>query len=406
MSFVDKNFAIFAELGLQFGLSFGSKVQSYLHSNQVDQVSGSGLERLRYVDIALSGTSQIFKSQSNFLKSRVYSSNFVRLSGSSTGHEEHQDPDCHLNLLVQDLVNNCRQNVEESISSNCYGVLVLLGVVSPARLISLVKKEKPFLICCIYQSEDEWLPWACNEELHVLMGEFKRHNVFFRARQSVRLRAELEGLLFDDLLGFVGSALLVANVSDPRILRLVEGFDTSFLSGLRAKTGGPCVDEFLMLHHTRINCMRKGFALCKPPAISTVKPVIVIGSGPSLDKSLSLLKTLQRKCLLVAAGSSIGSLLKVGIRPHFHVHLERGYMGEVKSVYSNFLDRSNVDDFDGIVGVMPTSIDPQLPELYRHVLMYSRSGQSPVLAWPSLKDASLPYEGPECLSAAFSFAIQ
>lgn len=406
MSLFDKNFAIFSGLGLQFGSSFWAKVLETSNSNQFNQVSGVGLEQVRYTDIALSGTSQIFAKQSNYLKSRVYFSNLIHSDRPCTGHEDHKDPDCHLNLLVQDLSVCCCQNVEESTVGNGYGAFILLGVVSPARLISLVNKRKPFLICCIYQSEDEWLSWACSEDLDSLMSEFKRLNVVFRARQGDRLRAELESLLFDDLLGFVGSALLVANVSDPRILRLVEGFDTSFLSGLRAKTGGPCVDEFLMLHHTRINCLRKGFALCKPPDISTIKPVIVIGSGPSLDKSLSVLKTLQRKCLLIAAGSSIGSLLRVGIRPHFHVHLERGYMGEVKSVYKNFLDRSNIENFGDIVGVMPTSIDPQLPELYKHVLMYARSGQSPVMAWPVLVDASLRYEGPECLSAAFSFAIQ
>ena len=69
------------------------------------------------------------------------------------------------------------------------------------------------MICCIYQNDDEWLPWACGNQIGSLMVDFGRNNVVFRARKSVRLRADLESLLFDELLGFVGSALLVANVA-------------------------------------------------------------------------------------------------------------------------------------------------------------------------------------------------
>ena len=65
----------------------------------------------------------------------------------------------------------------------------------------------------------------------------------------------------------------------------------------------------------------------------------------------------------------------------------------------------NFDDFGDIVGVLPSSIDPELPSLYQRVLMYGRSAQSPVQAWPALKSALLMHEGPECLSAAFAFAM-
>ena len=283
--------------------------------------------------------------------------------------------------------------------------MVLLGVISPLRLSALVKKEKPLLVCCIYQSEDEWLPWVCCQELDSLLVELRSLGVVFRARKSVRLRSDLEALLFDELLGFIGSALLVANVSDPRVSRLVEGLGSCVMSGLRAKTGGPCVDEFLMMKHSRINFRNKRISFYRQPDLLLERPVVLIGSGPSLDQSLPVLKPLRDRCILVAAGSSVGSLLRAEIRPHFHVHLERGYMGEVKRIYNDFLGKLDLDDFDDVVGVMPTSIDPQLPALYRHVLLYSRLGQSPVIAWPFLRESSLRYEGPECLSAAFSFAI-
>ena len=69
------------------------------------------------------------------------------------------------------------------------------------------------------------------------------------------------------------------------------------------------------------------------------------------------------------------------------------------------LDDLGFDDFGDTVAVLPTSIEPELPGLYKRVLMYGRSGQTPVIAWPAVEPSLLKYEGPECLSAAFAFAM-
>lgn len=49
-------------------------------------------------------------------------------------------------------------------------------------------------------------------------------------------------------------------------------------------------------------------------------PAILVGAGPSLRKSLPLLKSLSRHCLIVAASTALKPLLKSGIHPHI-VHL-------------------------------------------------------------------------------------
>ena len=405
MSEVDQNIEALGKLGLDFDDSFRIKSHEYLNASAFDRDFHSSDEHVKCIEIALPGTRKLFCSEDHFLKPRRYLNSIVRSSDVRIGHEYHQDPDCHLNLLLQDLIGCFDPDFRQHISAKGYGVLVVLGVVSPERLAYLVKKEKPLLICCIYQNDDEWLPWACGNQIGSLMVDFGRNNVVFRARKSVRLRADLESLLFDELLGFIGSALLVANVAVDNVKHLVDSFGPSILNGLRSKTGGPCIDEFMMMSHTGMNFENKNISFYGESSSSTIKPVVLIGSGPSLDQSLSELQRIQDQCILVAAGSSIGSLLNAGIRPHFHVLLERGYQGQVRDVYRDLLNQFNLKDFGEIVGVVPTSIDPQLPELYRRTLMYARTGQSPVIAWPFLKKASLRYEGPECLSAAFSFAI-
>jgi len=51
---------------------------------------------------------------------------------------------------------------------------------------------------------------------------------------------------------------------------------------------------------------------------------IVVGSGPSLQKDIHFLKQLTKKCLIIAAGSSIQALQYHGIQPHLLVSIDGG----------------------------------------------------------------------------------
>ncbi|WP_340005377.1 6-hydroxymethylpterin diphosphokinase MptE-like protein [Paenibacillus sp. FSL K6-0276] len=53
-------------------------------------------------------------------------------------------------------------------------------------------------------------------------------------------------------------------------------------------------------------------------------PVIVVGSGPSLQYDISYLRGLKSKCLIIAAGSSIQALEHHGIIPHIVVSIDGG----------------------------------------------------------------------------------
>ena len=54
-------------------------------------------------------------------------------------------------------------------------------------------------------------------------------------------------------------------------------------------------------------------------------PAVVVGTGPSLTKSLEQLKKLKDKALIIAADASYKILLEAGITPHFVCSLEREY---------------------------------------------------------------------------------
>ncbi len=50
--------------------------------------------------------------------------------------------------------------------------------------------------------------------------------------------------------------------------------------------------------------------------------IAIIGAGPSIDDYRSILKKNRDKFIIISAGSSLGSLLKHGITPDYHVELE------------------------------------------------------------------------------------
>ncbi|MBQ4862004.1 motility associated factor glycosyltransferase family protein [Pseudoalteromonas sp. MMG013] len=52
-------------------------------------------------------------------------------------------------------------------------------------------------------------------------------------------------------------------------------------------------------------------------------PVFIIGNGPSLDEASDFIKQQQSSAIIVAAGSALASLVKLGINSDFHVLVER-----------------------------------------------------------------------------------
>jgi hypothetical protein len=53
------------------------------------------------------------------------------------------------------------------------------------------------------------------------------------------------------------------------------------------------------------------------------KPAFVIANGPSLDKAKDFLLANRDKAVIFSCGTALGSLIKLGIKPDFHIEMER-----------------------------------------------------------------------------------
>ena len=77
------------------------------------------------------------------------------------------------------------------------------------------------------------------------------------------------------------------------------------------------------------NLLANTIQFLKSPCLSSFKdkyagaPAVIVSNGPSLDKSMPLLKQAQGKCLLLCAESAIVPLTKNGIKPDIMLSLER-----------------------------------------------------------------------------------
>lgn len=96
-------------------------------------------------------------------------------------------------------------------------------------------------------------------------------------------------------------------------------------------------------------------------------PGILVSAGPSLQKNVHLLKGLEDKCVIMAAGTAVRVLEDFGITPHFMVGIDAGdnegkIHANVKSkdihfIYSNQVSTLSVAGYDGPKFVMNYPVD-------------------------------------------------
>lgn len=136
-------------------------------------------------------------------------------------------------------------------------------------------------------------------------------------------------------------------------------------------------------------------------------PVIVVGNGPSLDKSIAFLQENHDKAIIMAAGTALQSLLKVGITPDFHVIVERP-----KAQYDVLIDILPTEEYKKLNLLSVDVIYPEIPKLYKWAGL-GLKGPEASTAFLTLHSllkygeviSELPASGPFVSNTAFSFAV-
>lgn len=142
---------------------------------------------------------------------------------------------------------------------------------------------------------------------------------------------------------------------------------------------GALEDEIPMLENTTANLKQQSvIRLIEPPpaegspeargktaSLNNDLTAVIVGSGPSLKQSLNVLAELKGKAVIFSAGTALLPILKSGMRPDFHVEIER-----TNSIYLNFARIHRDYGLDDLPLILPTTIDPGFTKEFSKNVIY------------------------------------
>ncbi|MBT0584955.1 motility associated factor glycosyltransferase family protein [Alteromonas oceanisediminis] len=129
-------------------------------------------------------------------------------------------------------------------------------------------------------------------------------------------------------------------------------------------------------------------------------PIVLVGNGPSLDSSLSLLKTVHSQSIIVSCGTALKTLYENDVIPDFHCEIEQNR--------ATFDWACRVGSFDYLKKVSLLScngIHPDTCALYKEVFFCFKEGEASTVAWTSIINSKsvhvLPFAFPTVANFAF-----
>lgn len=132
--------------------------------------------------------------------------------------------------------------------------------------------------------------------------------------------------------------------------------------GILFSSSGYFDDEQVGLAHTIQNWNKKVPPLREHSQLNKKKqnkPVFIIGNGPSLDAAKEFLQKNQNEAFYISCGTTIGSLKKMGIKPDFHIEMER-----TKPVIE-WLNQSTDEEYRrNIILLALNTVHPEVFELF------------------------------------------
>jgi hypothetical protein len=154
-------------------------------------------------------------------------------------------------------------------------------------------------------------------------------------------------------------------------------------------------NELIRLSNTAHNIRRGGNYLPRVDMSSQKKPLVVVGSGPSLDGRIENLKKVRDQVVVVSAGTALRPLLAYGVKPDFHVELDTSYL-----IYQ-MLSEIGEENIRGVPLLAVNEVNPFVPTLFDKTFYYFKSDNAqPALL--GLTDESFANCNPTVTNAAIS----
>lgn len=158
--------------------------------------------------------------------------------------------------------------------------------------------------------------------------------------------------------------------------------------------------ELRGLKNVIFNMKAGGNYLQRERSVLSDVPVIVVGSGPSIDQRISDIRKARDRVVVVSAGTGLRALLVNGIRPDFHVELDADYM-----IYEMLKDLSELHGLAGITLIASISVNPLVQSLFeRHSFFFPKKSYIPLFF--GVTDSNFDYCNPTCTNAALVLSYE
>lgn len=126
----------------------------------------------------------------------------------------------------------------------------------------------------------------------------------------------------------------------------------------------------------------------------------IVGSGPSLDQDIETVKALADRAIVISCGTSLAPLLRAGVKPDFHVEMERGIP---QVVFPKEL-RDEGHDLSDICLVSSTTLLPESRGNFPRRVFFFREQLSSFAVFSGNSDNIFKYPSPTVVNTGFSFA--
>src|SRR5690554_934241 len=154
-------------------------------------------------------------------------------------------------------------------------------------------------------------------------------------------------------------------------------------------------NELMRLSNAVHNIRRGGRYLPRLDGLKQDKPLVIVGSGPSLDARVQSLITVRDKVVVVSCGTSLKPLLAHGVRPDVHVELDPSY--RLHELHQDIGE----DKLRDLPLLAVSEVNPFVTTLFRKVFYYFKFDNAQC-SLVGLKDKAFANCNPTVTNAALS----
>ena len=282
--------------------------------------------------------------------------------------------------------------------------LFIYGVGAGFHILPLLKHFRPKMLLLVDEDKDgfvhasslvDWEEiWKTAQEIGTTI------KVTVEANAAMLHEAVKGNIMSQSILGLDGLHVFIHGPST--VLRAAYQALMDPKSANMASFIGFLTDEYNMMKNSFRNLRHGTKRMLVNPKEKLRAPVLIIGSGPSLEANIEALKVIRDRFVIISSGSNLKVLLSHGIRPDFHCNLERA---------SSILTRHEELEADGyaeemkqIYAVMTTTIWPGVDKYFKDTIYFLRPALSPLGVFAESYEQVLFNEGPQVTNTAFAIA--